>query len=60
MGVKFPVVLDNDFKTWSAYKNQFWPHRYIIDLEGNVIYDHIGEGKYQETEEVIKRLLKNQ
>jgi cytochrome c biogenesis protein CcdA/thiol-disulfide isomerase/thioredoxin len=56
-GVKFPVVLDNDFKTWGAYKNQFWPHKYLIDLNGNVVYDHIGEGKYAETETVIKQLL---
>ena len=57
-GVKFPVVLDNDFKTWGAYKNQFWPHKYIIDLNGNIVYDHIGEGKYAETESVIQDLLK--
>ncbi len=56
-GVKFPVVLDNDFATWGAYKNQFWPHKYIIDLNGDIVYDHIGEGKYAETETVIKQLL---
>lgn len=56
-GVRFPVVLDNDFKTWSAYKNQFWPHRYLIDLNGDVVDDHIGEGKYAETEQKIVQLL---
>jgi cytochrome c biogenesis protein CcdA/thiol-disulfide isomerase/thioredoxin len=55
--VKFPVVLDNDFKTWRAYNNQYWPHKYIIDLNGDIVYDHIGEGAYEETELVIKKLL---
>ena len=58
MGIKFPVVLDNDYTTWNAYKNNFWPRKYIIDLNGNVVYDHIGEGKYDETEAVIQKLLK--
>lgn len=56
-GVKFPVALDNDFATWRAYQNQYWPHKYLIDINGNIVYDHIGEGKYAETEEVIKQLL---
>ena len=43
-GIKFPVVLDNDFSTWTAYKNQYWPRKYLIDIDGYIIYDHIGEG----------------
>lgn len=58
LGITFPVVLDNSYGTWNAYGNQYWPRKYIIDLEGNIVYDHIGEGKYQETEEVIQKLLK--
>lgn len=58
LGITFPVVLDNEYGTWNAYKNQYWPRKFIIDLSGNVVYDHIGEGEYQETEEVIQKLLK--
>ena len=57
-GITFPIVLDNSYGTWNAYKNQYWPRKFIIDLSGNIVYDHIGEGKYQETEEVIQKLLK--
>lgn len=56
-GVAYPVVLDNDYKTWRAYGNNYWPRKYIVNLDGNIVYDHIGEGKYAETEEVIQQLL---
>ncbi len=56
-GITFPIVQDNDYETWNAYKNRFWPHRYIIDYNGNVVFEHIGEGAYSQTEEVIQRLL---
>lgn len=56
--IKFPVVLDNDFSTWSAYQNRFWPRKYLIDIDGYIVYDHIGEGAYAETEEKIQELLK--
>lgn len=55
--ITFPVVLDNEYGTWAAYENRYWPRKYIIDIQGNVVYDHIGEGKYDETEKVIVRLL---
>lgn len=57
-GVDWPVVQDNDYKIWKAYKNQFWPHKYLIDQEGKIVYDHIGEGGYEETEREIQKLLK--
>ena len=57
-GITFPIVLDNDYGTWNAYQNQYWPRKFIIDLSGNIVYDHIGEGEYQETEEIIQRLLR--
>ncbi len=57
-GVTYPVVLDNDYKTWNAYGNRYWPRKYIIDIDGFVVYDHIGEGAYAETEKVIQELLK--
>ena len=55
--IKYPVGLDNDFSTWDAYKNQFWPAKYLIDREGNLRYTHFGEGKYDKTEEAIRLLL---
>jgi thiol-disulfide isomerase/thioredoxin len=56
-GITFPIVMDNEYATWNAYKNRFWPHRYVIDYDGNVVFDHIGEGAYAETEAVIQKLL---
>lgn len=56
-GIKFPVVLDNDYATWRAYGNNYWPRKYLIDIEGNIIYDHIGEGAYDETERKIREAL---
>lgn len=55
--VSWPVVMDNDYKIWNAYKNHFWPHKYLVDQSGVIVYDHIGEGAYVETEEQIQRLL---
>jgi thiol-disulfide isomerase/thioredoxin len=56
--IKYPVTLDNNFTTWSAYENKFWPAKYLIDRNGLVRYTHFGEGKYEETEAVIQSLLK--
>ena len=56
-GINYPVVLDNDMKTWKAFENNYWPRKYIADHEGNLRYDHIGEGSYHETEKVIQQLL---
>lgn len=56
-GITYPVVLDNDYATWKALKNSYWPRKYLIDIHGNIVYDHIGEGDYEETEEKIKELL---
>lgn len=56
-GIRYPVVLDNDHETWRAFRNQYWPRKYLIDLNGNIAYDHIGEGGYEETENKIRELL---
>lgn len=56
--IKYPVALDNDFATWNAYNNQFWPAKYLIDKDGQVRYTHFGEGNYDETEAAIQTLLK--
>lgn len=54
----YPIVQDNDFATWRAYDNRYWPAKYIIDKEGYIRYTHFGEGAYDETEKVIQDLLK--
>ncbi len=56
-GIKYPVVQDNDYGTWLAYQNHYWPHKYLVDDEGFIRYDHIGEGNYADTEKVIQSLL---
>lgn len=55
--ITYPVPLDNDFTTWIAYNNRFWPHLFLADREGVVQYDHIGEGAYDETEKTIRQML---
>lgn len=57
-GIVHPVVLDNDYGTWGAYGNRYWPRKYLIDIHGNIVYDHIGEGAYDITEKKIQELLK--
>ena len=57
LGVTWPVALDPDFATWRAYRNQYWPAKYLIDANGDVRDLHIGEGGYEETETLIRRLL---
>ncbi len=56
-GIKYPTVQDNEKGTWEAYENRYWPRKYLIDNEGYIRYDHIGEGAYTETEKVIQSLL---
>ncbi|HXV46243.1 MAG TPA: thioredoxin family protein [Nitrososphaera sp.] len=55
--IEYPVVQDNDRGTWKAYENRYWPRKYLVDNEGYIRYDHIGEGRYAETEKVIQSLL---
>lgn len=56
-GITYPVMQDNDFATWRAYKNQYWPAKYLIDAEGHIRYTHFGEGDYDKTDEAIRSLL---
>lgn len=55
--LKYPIALDNDFATWNAFQNQYWPASYLIDKEGNIRRVHNGEGEYKETEMAIRQLL---
>ncbi len=56
-GISYPVVQDNELGTWTAFANQYWPAKYLIDAEGEVRYVHFGEGDYERTEEAIRSLL---
>lgn len=56
--IGYPVVMDNEYATWNAYKNSYWPRKYLIDIDGFIRYDHAGEGAYDETEQKIVELLK--
>ncbi len=56
-GIAWPVAQDNDFETWQAYNNRYWPAKYLIDRDGVIRYTHFGEGKYAETENEIRELL---
>lgn len=55
--IVYSVAVDNQFKTWMAYQNRFWPHLFLADRQGRIQYDHIGEGAYDRTEKMIRQLL---
>lgn len=57
LGILYPVALDNDWHLWRALKNNYWPAHYFIDALGRVRYYHHGEGRYEESERVIRQLL---
>lgn len=56
-GILYPVALDNNFVTWRNYKNRYWPAHYLINKDGEVVYEHFGEGDYDVTENNIRYLL---
>ncbi len=55
--ITYPVAQDNDYATWNAYDNHYWPAKYLIDAQGYIRYTHFGEGEYETTEMNIKKLL---
>jgi peptide-methionine (R)-S-oxide reductase len=57
LDIHYPVVTDNDNATWNAYKVEAWPTWFVIDKQGRVRWMHVGEGAYEETEQLIKKLL---
>jgi thiol-disulfide isomerase/thioredoxin len=57
LNVTWPVAVDNDKTIWDTFNNNYWPAKYVADREGKVRYKHIGEGGYQETEDVLRSLL---
>ena len=56
-GIPYPVALDNNYKTWNAYNNQYWPAEYLIDATGKIRRTEFGEGNYPESEQAIRTLL---
>jgi cytochrome c biogenesis protein CcdA/thiol-disulfide isomerase/thioredoxin len=57
LGVLYPVAIDNQYATWTAYENSYWPAEYLIDASGRVRHVDFGEGQYQQTESFIRQLL---
>jgi thiol-disulfide isomerase/thioredoxin len=57
LGVRYPVAIDNDYGTWNAYSNQYWPAEFLIDRSGVIRHVSFGEGEYAATEELIRQLL---
>jgi cytochrome c biogenesis protein CcdA/thiol-disulfide isomerase/thioredoxin len=55
--ISYPVAIDNEYKIWRAFENEYWPAHYFIDAQGRTRYHHFGEGEYGESERVIQRLL---
>jgi thiol-disulfide isomerase/thioredoxin len=56
-GIRYPVILDSDHGTWNVYGNNYWPRFYLIDTQGYIRYDHIGEGNYDQIEKSIQSLV---
>jgi len=57
LGIRFPIVQDNDFTIWKRYGVWAWPTIVLIDKKGVIRYNHVGEGAYDKTEAMIKQLL---
>jgi cytochrome c biogenesis protein CcdA/thiol-disulfide isomerase/thioredoxin len=55
--IGYPVAIDNDYKIWRAFDNEYWPAHYFIDAQGRMRYHHFGEGEYDQSERVIQQLL---
>ncbi|MDO5897362.1 cytochrome c biogenesis protein DipZ [Agrobacterium sp. Azo12] len=55
--IDYPVAIDNDYKIWRAFENNYWPAHYLIDANGQIRYHHFGEGNYRQTEQAIQDLL---
>lgn len=56
-GITYPVAQDNDSLTWNAYRNRYWPSQYIVDQNGKIVFQHDGEGQYEQIDRTVARLL---
>jgi len=57
LGIRYPVVTDNDYRTWDAYNVAAWPTIFLLDKQGRIRWRHVGEGAYDEAERIIQKLL---
>ena len=57
LNVPYQVAIDNDFATWQAYRNRYWPTMYFVDKAGQIRHVHIGECDYKRSEQIIRALL---
>lgn len=57
LGISYPVVVDNDYKIWNAFHNHYWPAAYYADRTGKIRFYHFGEGRYEEQDEAVAKLL---
>ncbi len=57
--IGYPVAIDNEYKIWRSFENEYWPAHYFIDGQGKVRHHHFGEGQYDESEEIIQKMLKD-
>jgi len=55
--IPYPIVVDSDYQVWSLYSNNVWPRKFLMDKDGQMVYNHAGEGNYRETEEQIQKAL---
>ena len=60
LGITWPIVTDNEYTTWNAYHQRYWPVIYLIDKKGTIRYEQIGEGEYAQTEAKIAELIAEQ
>jgi len=56
-GLHYPVAQDNQYATWNAYSNQYWPAVYLIDKQGHIVYSHFGEGDYDQIDAAVREQL---
>ena len=56
--LKYPILNDPESKNWKAFHENYWPSKYLFDQNGKLVYQHAGEGNYQETEQMIQKLLR--
>ena len=57
LGIQYPIVQDNEYATWNAFNNEYWPNDYLVDIDGYIVDQHSGEGDYAETEAAIQQAL---
>jgi thiol-disulfide isomerase/thioredoxin len=57
LGITYPVAMDNDYRIWRSFNNEYWPADYFIDATGHIRFHHFGEGAYEESEQQIRTLL---